>query len=73
MDAPDLKYSTSVISTKCRKLTTIYISDKWKTNSIVYSGDMFNGCCSLTGFSPERTNVKMAKPVEQGGYLTLKK
>ena len=56
----------------CEKLTTIYISDKWKTNSIVYSGNMFNGCCSLTGFSQEKTNVKMAKPVEQSGYLTLK-
>ena len=57
---------------RCNSLTTIYISDKWKTNSIVYSGNMFNGCCSLTGFSQEKTNVKMAKPVEQSGYLTLK-
>ena len=57
----------------CKKLTTIYIPDKWKTNSVVYSGNMFNGCCSLTGFNPKKTNVKMAKPVEQGGYLILKK
>ena len=56
----------------CQKLNIIYISAKWKTNSIVYSGNMFNGCCSLTGFSQEKTNVKMAKPVEQSGYLTLK-
>ena len=57
----------------CKKLTTVYIYDKWKTNSVVCSANMFNGCRSLTGFRPEKTNVKMAKPVEQGGYLTLKR
>ena len=57
----------------CKKLATIYISYKWKTNSVVYSGDMFNGCCSLTGFSQEKTNIEMAKPIEEGGYLTLKR
>ena len=57
----------------CKKLTTIYIFDKWKTNSVIYSGNMFNGCRSLTGFNPKKTNVKMAKPIEEGGYLTLKK
>lgn len=58
---------------KCRKLTTIYISDKWNTNSVVYSDDMFKKCCSLPGFSREKTNIEMAKPIEHGGYLTLKR
>ena len=57
----------------CEKLTAIYISGKWKTNSIVYSGNMFNGCCSLPNFNSEKTDIEMAKPVEEGGYLTLKK
>ena len=58
---------------KCKKLTTIYISDKWNTNSVVYSDDMFKECCSIPGFSPEKIGIEMAKPIEQGGYLTLKR
>lgn len=58
---------------KCKKLTTIYISDKWNTNSVIYSDDMFKDCKSLPSFSPEKTNIKMAKPIERGGYLTLKR
>ena len=57
----------------CKKLVNIYISDKWKTNSVKDSDDMFNGCRSLPGFSPEKTDIEMAKSVEQDGYLTLKK
>ena len=57
----------------CKKLTTIYISDKWNINSVKYSGYMFNDCYSLQNFSPEKTDIEMAKPVEDGGYLTLKK
>ena len=56
----------------CKKLTTIYISDKWKTNSVIYSDNMFKKCCSLPNFSQENTDIEMAKPVEEGGYLTLK-
>ena len=57
----------------CKKLITIYISDKWKTNSVIYSDNMFKKCCSLPNFSPEKTDIEMAKPIEEGGYLTLKK
>ena len=57
----------------CEKLTTIYISDKWKTNSVIFSSNMFGDCHSLPGFSPEKTGIEMAKSVEEGGYLTLKK
>ena len=34
---------------------------------------MFAKCRSLSNFNEEETNAKMAKPVEQGGYLTLKR
>ena len=56
----------------CKKLTTIYISDKWNIDSVKYSGYMFNDCYSLQNFSPEKTDIEMAKPIEEGGYLTLK-
>ena len=56
----------------CKKLTAIYISDKWKTNSVIYSDNMFKKCYSLPNFSQENTDIEMAKPVEEGGYLTLK-
>ena len=57
----------------CKKLTTIYISDKWNIDSVKYSDDMFNVCRSLPGFSPEKRGIEMAKSIEEGGYLTLKK
>ena len=58
---------------KCRKLTTIYISDKWNNSSVIFSDDMFEECCSIPGFSPEKIGIEMANPIEQGGYLTLKR
>ena len=57
----------------CEKLTTIYISNKWSTDRVINSMNMFKECCSLSGFSPEKTDIKMAKHMEQEGYLTLKK
>lgn len=57
----------------CKALTTIYISDKWNIDKVKLSDEMFGICYSLPGFSPEKTDIEMAKPVEQGGYLTLKK
>ena len=57
----------------CKKLTTIYISNKWNVNSVKYSDDIFKECYSLPNFSPEKTDAEMSKPVEDGGYLTLKK
>ena len=57
----------------CKALTTIYISDKWNIDKVKLSGEMFGICHFLPNFSPEKTNIKMAKPIEQGGYLTLKK
>lgn len=57
----------------CLSLITIYISNKWSTDRVTYARNMFKECCSLPGFSPEKTDIKMAKPTEQEGYLTLKK
>ena len=30
----------------------------------------FFGCVSLPSFSPDHTDIEMAKPVEEGGYFT---
>ena len=57
----------------CDSITSIYISDKWNTNKVRDSFKMFAKCRSLSNFNEEETNAKMAKPVEQGGYLTLKR
>ena len=57
----------------CEKLTIIKISNQWNVNSVKYSDDMFKDCKSLPNFSSEKTNIEMAKPIEEGGYLTLKK
>ena len=57
----------------CEKLTVIYISDKWKTNRLLNSNSMFRDCFSLPNYDSDMVNVEMAKPTEQGGYLTLKK
>ena len=57
----------------CDSITSIYISDKWKTNRVTHSFKMFEDCHYLPNFNEEETNAKMAKPVEQGGYLTLKR
>ena len=58
---------------RCNLLTSIYISDKWKTNKVTEDVAMFDRCCSLPNFNEEKTDAEMAKPIEQGGYLTLKK
>ena len=33
---------------------------------------MFGICYSLPNFNEEKIDAEMTKPVEQGGYLTLK-
>lgn len=59
--------------TYCTELTNIFISNKWNTNRVDSSRDMFAKCRSLSNFNRGKTGIEMAKPVEQGGYLTLKK
>ena len=66
-------YDIKLMFAWCKKLTTIYISDKWNIDSVKYSDDMFNVCRSLPGFNQEKRGIEMAKPIEDGGYLTLKK
>lgn len=56
----------------CKALTTIYISDKWNIDKVKLSDEMFGICYSLPNFNEEKIDAEMAKPVEQGGYLTLK-
>ena len=56
----------------CIRLTDIFISNKWNINRVDFSFHMFVGCLSLPNFNEENTYIKMAKPVEEGGYLTLK-
>ena len=57
----------------CDSLTTINVSNQWNTDSVKFSIKMFKKCYSLPNFNEEKTDIKMAKPVEQGGYLTLKR
>lgn len=57
----------------CKRLINIYISNKWNMDSIRNSSILFYYCYSLPYFNEKKTDIKMAKPVEQGGYLTLKK
>lgn len=59
--------------TYCTDLTNIFISNKWNTNRVDSSRDMFAKCRSLSNFNRGKTGIEMAKPVEQGGYLTLKR
>ena len=70
----DIRYGTYMefMFEDCKALTTIYISDKWETNKVTEDVDMFKDCCSLPNFNSEKIDIEMAKPVEKGGYLTLK-
>lgn len=55
----------------CISLTTIYISNKWNLNKVTNAKDMFKECRFLPNFNSWKIDIEMAKPVEQGGYLTL--
>ena len=58
----------------CRGLTTIYVGDKWSTdtNKIVDTGsEMFLGCNNLPNFGGG-TNFMYATTTDKGGYLTYK-
>ena len=55
---------------KSSNLNTIYVSNKWNTNSVNSSNDMFYGCTSLPGFDSTKIDASMANT--NGGYLTLK-
>lgn len=55
----------------CHNLSKIIISDKWDMSDISEGDCMFDLCEKLTNYDSERLGGDMAKPVEDGGYLTL--
>lgn len=57
----------------CKNLTDIYVSYKWNTDEVTIFDSIFFDCTKLPNFNEENTNAEMAKPIEQGGYLTLKR
>lgn len=56
---------------ECSNLAKILISDKWDYIDYNESVDTFYMCNELTNYDSERLGGDMAKPVEEGGYLTL--
>ena len=57
----------------CSGLITIYASDKWNTDKVTRSNDMFTGCTKLKGdiaFDSNYVDKTYAKI--HGGYLTIK-
>ena len=56
----------------CKFLNTIYISNKWDISKVTFPHDTFENCRSLPNFNPTKVSTTMAKPTEEGGYLTLK-
>lgn len=63
--------SINFIFFECRDLAKILISDKWDYFDYNESVDTFYMCNELTNYDSERLGGDMAKPVEEGGYLTL--
>lgn len=55
----------------CYNLSKIIISDKWDMSEISECDCMFDLCEKLPNYDSERLGGYMAKPVEEGGYLTL--
>ena len=55
----------------CSNLTTIYVSDKWNTDKVTVSYNMFTGCTNLPNFDNSKTDKTNAHYGE-GGYLTYK-
>ena len=57
----------------CKKLITIKISNQWNTDSVKFSFHMFEECFSLPNYDSAMVDIEMAKPIEEGGYLTLQR
>ena len=57
----------------CNSLQRIYVSPKWKLPEGVKGMGVFDWCTSLPRYNPEEVEIEMAKPIEQGGYLALKR
>lgn len=55
----------------CYNLFKIIISDKWDMSEIREGDCMFDLCEKLPNYDSDQLGGDMAKPVEEGGYLTL--
>ena len=55
----------------CSKLTIIYVSDKWNTDNVIESEEMFCECTNLPNFDNYKDD-KIKAHYSKGGYLTLK-
>ena len=55
----------------CYNLFKIIISDKWGMSEISEGDCMFDLCEKLPNYDSDQLGGDMAKPVEEGGYLTL--
>ena len=56
----------------CYNLSKIIISDKWDMSNVSEGDYMFDLCEKLPNYNKHKIDVSMAKPMDQGGYLTLK-
>ena len=58
----------------CKNLTTIYVSDKWNTDKVTSSYDMFANCGKLKGdiAVADRNSCDKTYAKTSGGYLTYK-
>lgn len=55
---------------RCENLMEIYAYDFIMPRLLFGRTGFFFGCVSLPSFSPDHTDIEMAKPVEEGGYFT---
>ena len=54
----------------CNSLKEIVVNWNGAFNIVYGRTGLFFGCVSLPSFSPDHTDIEMAKPVEEGGYFT---
>lgn len=54
---------------RCENLMEIYAYDFIMPRLLFGRTGFFFGCVSLPSFSPDHTDIEMAKPVEEGGYF----
>ena len=54
LDINDVTAMNSMFN-NCSSLTTIYVSNTWNVDDVIYSSDMFYGCTSLVGKSSNTT------------------
>jgi hypothetical protein len=55
----------------CFRLSLIKVSSLWDISNVTSGTEMFSACFQLPNFNSSYTDVSMAKPTTQGGYLTL--